>query len=713
MAILRINKLEWSNFLSYGDYESSLDLLSLGPVLIIGSKDGRPDESNGTGKSGITIAIIWCLFGRTPRKSSPGDKVINFTTKKECYVRITTTDGWTITRTRNLNGHDDLLINKDGKDITLSTNKNAQQLLNKLFNLDYEIFTSSMFFGQRTQSFLDMSDVKRKSALERMLGLNRLNVWGDIAKEKRTAIEIEQQKLCAVADIFKNDIKRLTDQASHAEQKIEGFEQERSNKTIHFKAQIKKLNDEALTIVLPDLELIKSNYLIYKQKITKLSDNKIKLLKADTALTQLNIDIERLKRSLVNYKTKFDTIKVVDVNELVESHKNADRLVNLYNDLNSKLSIFVLEQRKIKQDITSTNETIFEWNNKNGTKCPSCQQLITNEHTTDLCKPYVDKLPELCSKLEKINKAIASIMAMIKDIIINRPSMTVDEAIRTLNDKNSIKLEIADIDDKISQKLDYKTKLIDVNSRILDLVHELSEEIKLDDVEIGLMNAERVHLRYSEIHKSITDLDERIAEESSRQNPYLDIKSTFLCDLNDSQNKLSDTLLNITKFDNLIKQYEYIRRSYHDRNKIKMFVISELVGYLNQRIEYYLNAFECDLQLRFTSTLSIETSKWDYDFHSGGQQKRIDLAIMFAIYDLYISMYGQQCNVMVLDEIDGSLDQHGVRAFVDVIHNDFSGDRPDKPDTILVISHKAEMADQFSNQITVLQDIDGFSRIVS
>jgi DNA repair exonuclease SbcCD ATPase subunit len=74
-------------------------------------------------------------------------------------------------------------------------------------------------------------------------------------------------------------------------------------------------------------------------------------------------------------------------------------------------------------------------------------------------------------------------------------------------------------------------------------------------------------------------------------------------------------------------------------------------------------------------------------------------------------MYGQQCNVMVLDEVDGSLDPHGVRMFVDIIHNDFSGDRPDKPDTILIISHKNEMVDQFPNHVLVSMDPTGYSRI--
>ena len=66
---------------------------------------------------------------------------------------------------------------------------------------------------------------------------------------------------------------------------------------------------------------------------------------------------------------------------------------------------------------------------------------------------------------------------------------------------------------------------------------------------------------------------------------------------------------------------------------------------------------------------------------------------------------------MILDEVDGRLDQKGVQAFADLV-NDMNTDNSDRPspDTIFVISHKGELRDLFSRQITVKKK-DGFSRI--
>ena len=87
---------------------------------------------------------------------------------------------------------------------------------------------------------------------------------------------------------------------------------------------------------------------------------------------------------------------------------------------------------------------------------------------------------------------------------------------------------------------------------------------------------------------------------------------------------------------------------------------------------------------------------------------------MFGLYDLYIHMYGQQCSMMVLDEVDSRLDADGIESFIDIIYNDFydkSDSRP-KPDTILVISHRPEMLDAFPTKI-VVEKRDGFSFIES
>lgn len=711
MAIpLKIKTIEWSNFMSYGDYQTSLELNSLGPVLIVGQKDGQKDESNGVGKTTITTAIIWCLFGRTPRRAAPGDKVINFYTKGECYVKIITIDDWVITRTRKLNGHDDLLVHKDGEDVTLSTTKHAQLLLKKLFNLDYDIFISSMFFGQRTESFLEMSDMKRKAALERLLGLNRLNVWGDVAKEKRIVAELEQQKIKTIIESKQWAVNTVQTQIDNATQLERTFESDRCNKIESIKSESETLS--SIEFDHNKFEELKTEFNIYNDNKNKLLDINKRLGQAQDMCVQLKSDIDQQSKLVVQYKNRLMLLGSIDVDVIEIAHKNADLAEQNKLVLQDNINKLALEKRKLEQDLRQLIDSINGWNNKAGTNCPSCQQPVTKGHTDNICKPYLDQGKLLKSKIKAISDDLIIITNEFNRIKIERPTTTLVAAIRDKQETDIINANIKELNDKIVIKKEQYNKLCKIVNAYGVQSSKLGLIVDSSDIQTRY---DAMQIEFNEFNNRLVligQLNSRLVEEQSRENPYRGIINSLSIELNNVKNELNTHLSNVAQLDINIKSYDYIRHSYHDRNKIKMFILSGLIPYLNQRIEYYLNAFECDLILKFTSTLSIETSRWDYDFHSGGQQKRIDIAIMFALYDLYISMYGQQCNVMVLDEVDGALDSHGVRMFVDIITNDFSGDRPDKPDTILVISHKNDMVDQFPNQIIVSQDAQEYSHIL-
>lgn len=709
---LKISKLAWANFMSYGDYETSLDLDTLGPALIVGQKEGRKEESNGVGKTTITTAIIWCLFGRTPRKAAPGDKVINFYTKSQCYVRITTADGWIITRTRGVNGHDDLLVHKDGEDVSLSTNKNAQVLLKKLFNLDYDIFVASIFFGQRTEPFLTMSDQKRKAALERLLGLNRLNVWGDVAREYKTTAELEQQKIKALSEVRVIDIANTKEQIKLTHKQADEFEVNRATLVKSLKTDMLNVATQLKPLMSVDVAGLQAQYDAQESKRKDLNDKKLQLSQVENTSNQLNNEIDNLRTLKKQQETRLASYNVIDIEQLTQKHGLADLDEERKTDLQDKINKYTLEKRKMDQDLQQLLSAISGWNNKAGTNCPSCKQPVTSEHTDTICKPYILQGDKLTADINAINLLIADAVANFNLIKVQRPSMTIEAATRECNERKVIVANVADYSNKINSKAEQLTKLKSLAARLTSSVAQLEKEFSESNIASQLEAAKQQVTQRDQFKIKLGHLEARLKEEKVRDNPYNAMVKTFEAELDRAETDLSQHMTKVADLDNKIKSYDYIRHSYHDRNKIKMFILTGLIPYLNQRIEYYLNAFECDLTLKFTSTLSVETSRWDYDLHSGGQQKRIDLAIMFALYDLYISMYGQQCNVMVLDEVDGALDPHGVRMFVDIINNDFAGDRPDKPDTILIISHKNDMVDQFATQILVSQDADGFSHIL-
>ncbi len=88
---------------------------------------------------------------------------------------------------------------------------------------------------------------------------------------------------------------------------------------------------------------------------------------------------------------------------------------------------------------------------------------------------------------------------------------------------------------------------------------------------------------------------------------------------------------------------------------------------------------------------------WSYAFESGGERKRTDVAFMLATYDFHEHMYGRQCNILVLDEVDGRLDDDGIDSLINVIKTDLAP----RVETILIVSHRNNMYDTFSRQICI------------
>lgn len=710
---LRIKTLEWQNFLSYGDYPNSLDLMAGGPILILGKSGVDADRANGAGKTTISNAISWCLFGRVPRKASPGDKVINWFTQGDCFVKITTEDGWEIIRTRKRNGHDDLLVHKNGSDVTLSTTKQAQQFLKRQFNLDYNIFVSSVFCGQFQKPFMTMGNEMRKATMEKLLGLNRLNVWGDVAKEKRVAAEAEQLRLKTGLEIKAKEHARLLTEVDNTTNKAEQWQRTQTTGIDLVRTNIQKLERESTiaAMEIPNMEELHKEWDEYRSRVAAVDQASIQVTTIELAMRKVDQDIAQAERSVQQYKTRLVSIELVDIEELQRLHAEADEASETRFKKQSDLDKMRLDLRKLTQDLERIEATIKEWNDKAGTECPSCKQSVKHEHAQQLCVPYADRQKLLMGGISKLSSKIVDLESEIKSIVVNRPTKDLDKAKRDNQESESIYGLMVAEETKITTKKSQRERLVPALAKAQATKASLDQQLAVSDIAERVAAGEKLKSRHAVLVAQKIGAEANLKDQLARPNPYDEVVANLKTQEADLRNVITADKLKVAEFDLLINEAEYIRKAYHDRNKIKSLILADIVPILNQRIEYYLNSFECDFELKFTSTLQAETGWWDYDFHSGGECKRLDLAIMFALYDVYIMLYGQQCNVMVLDEVDSQLDTAGVRSFVEIIQNDFSGSREDKPDSILIISHKKDMVDQFPNQIQVTLDANRMSHI--
>lgn len=273
--MLEIKNIEWRNFMSYGNYDTTINIDDLGQCLITGEVSGNDKsvyddnnvikKSNGAGKSTIPNVILWTLFGRTMHSANPGDKVINWFTGEDCRCKITFKNDDYIIRTRKSDGKNELVFVKDGDETnmvseTLSTLKNQQRLINQVFGLDWELLCGSMFFNQYSKPWMEMADGTRKKAIERALHVDRFEYRAKVAKNKKDYLDEQvESKRRQIDDLIKED-QRLSQELARVKQAFESFDTgriDRKNRALDLALMAQNNRD---SIIKPDLNKLKTKW---------------------------------------------------------------------------------------------------------------------------------------------------------------------------------------------------------------------------------------------------------------------------------------------------------------------------------------------------------------------------------------------------------------------------------------------------------------------
>lgn len=619
---LIISDLYIRNFRSIGDDGVNIDLLKRGAVLICGM--------NGAGKTSIIEAIVWCLFGKLSDSQNPGDNIINWESGKNCVVKMTTVGGYEICRTRKFEGYSDLIITKDGNPIEDgdSTNANAQATLNNLFDLDFNSFISSLFFGQASGSFLTLSDSKKKLVIENLFGLTKLTYYAKVAKERiNKCDELHTTLKTKISDI-EVSIASTEEEISKYRSLSEEFESQRSR-------TIKEQEEEIDRLVESQQELVDVESLEKSWDLIDKGNKKIKNLKEKKE--ELNSELKTVVDnivSLIKEKADFDS-------DLKSNHRLIDQL-----------------KKKVEK-----------WEEKKGTICPTCEQTVT--------KTFVNK------KIKAVEKEN-------------------EEEIKKLEEEtNRCSEEISKITNKSSALNSKKEEIQEQINKISENIKKLSRSI--EKAEIGKMTiteAKKHNKIVSNTDREIGKCKKLIEEEQNKANNYDDLIKGSEDNIDNYKEEKKKLQERCEKIAEEASHLTYIYKAHSDKKNLRSFLISGSIPILNNRLSYYFNELNIYSDIRFNQSLQIKSSRWPYSLHSGGEKKRVDLALMCALYDTFTSIYGQKCNILVLDELDKEFDKDGVEEYIRLIIDDLSN----RIDTILVISHKDEINYAFPTQIKVKKE---------
>jgi exonuclease SbcC len=148
---------------------------------------------------------------------------------------------------------------------------------------------------------------------------------------------------------------------------------------------------------------------------------------------------------------------------------------------------------------------------------------------------------------------------------------------------------------------------------------------------------------------------------------------------------------------------------------IKAFVFSAMLNTLNQCVKKYGDRLGASLEFSidlskaskpFTTRCSLgDKIDKDYKDFSGGEKDRLDIVLMFSMYDL-ISI-GTDMNLLIMDEPFAGLDEEGETIVFDLIR-----EKADTGKSIWVISHSATLDSLYANK-TEFTKVNGNTLILN
>ncbi|KAL8415285.1 hypothetical protein RB594_006218 [Gaeumannomyces avenae] len=143
--------------------------------------------ANGSGKSTIVEAMVWCQFGRCIRSGLGANDVVNDTAGKGCSVSLSFSNGYTITRYRkDKSFKNDVVVSLNGEPLRQMEHPDArttQAAIDELLGIDCDTYVRSVVLGHESAtSFLNATPTQRRDIIEQSLGLSTLERCAQVSR---------------------------------------------------------------------------------------------------------------------------------------------------------------------------------------------------------------------------------------------------------------------------------------------------------------------------------------------------------------------------------------------------------------------------------------------------------------------------------------------------------------------------------------------------
>ena len=632
-------------------------------MLIEGINDTNDTfKSNGAGKTTIAEAIVYAIYGSTLRDSKADDVINRQVGKGTKVVLELEKDGqpFRIERYRKHGTYKNgVRIFMGDKNITEKSATDNNNKILDLIGIDFSTFVNSILYGQGDlPMFTTATDKGKKEILENVTGIAIYQEAQTVAKDKLKEVNNEIELL---APKHREYLARL-DSIQQREDQAQRDYQVTADRIAQNEAQLLALQEASSnhedTVAVTNQRLEEEKVVLTEQVpgYEEAIHEAIQDLNTLTPVTSDSITEEE-KAELRTYEGK---VKV----------------------LNSKYDEKVFRARMLADNIRD-----FQMSDT----CPTCGGPVDITH---LEKHKTDMIVEHEELLKEVDRLKPQVEAINKDLKSKQEAM---EAKRTAVNNADYEYRLA-LSER-NQKVDTLKRELDIlRTSIAKIDTDIATNLGANPYTHQIQSVEQVLKALKEVPKPV-----KLSDEREEVNMLIEQLRESEEPLRERKEQLKQA---VVMFSN---------------KGIRSVVLDTVTPFLNTQANKYLSTLSGGvLSVLFTTQEETQSGsvvdKFDisitnngeicsYKENSGGERRRIDLAISFAIQDLLQSKAEVKTNIAVYDECFDGLDEIGSENVIEILK-----EREKEIGTIFVITHNAVLKPLFENTMTVVKDGE-FSRI--
>ena len=361
-------------------------------------------------------------------------------------------------------------------------------------------------------------------------------------------------------------------------------------------------------------------------------------------------------------------------------------------------------------DLFAMRDTVKYLKSQNSQGIKKCDTLISeHEKTIKKFDKELGKLDELKKQIENtdVSKALESSLSDILEIekSNNEKEYKIVALTRKLRDLDTRQKEIR-------YKLENPNETIQCKScgqTVSNAVHPKRLMVEYSDLESEMEEAtEEIQKLQSEFRTPpISSLDYHKVHEyrtlKKETETYESLKSETLKDL---QNAHDEKAALLSQYD-IMKFWE---KAFSEQGIVK-YIIKNILDYYNSKVNFYLSYLsQGKFFINFDEELKETITHYDrsvpYISLSGGEKKKISLAVMLGLQELLKMSQEHNTNLMFFDEVAENLDQEGLEGLY-ILLSELKKDR-----SLFVITHNNYLKSLMDNSrsLTMIKE-NGISKI--